>query len=363
MSPLMQRLAQQLREEQDEYKQAEIVARQAAYHARIGEFEEARALIAKVRLRFGDGRSGRVTALVMVAEGLLAHYEELSSHSRDRLMRAQLLGDVMRDQQIIALASAWRAHVEYESSSFDIAAHALRKAISAADKDDHAARARCCMVLYNALVFVGERDSAQEYFLIGRSHAISDGDQASIDALLHNKATYGVAHLWVQKCLGVPSTEKQLQLTRVEVESSRNLQQLVRIGAHEAYIDLSECNLCVLEGRFGAALDLLDKVRSGGPYPQGHFNNEFAQLLAAFCHVREGRVEDGLAAFDLARNASWGSLDVDDRLTVTWIGCELAKADERFGSQELAAAALSQSAEEYKVEVDRVRRLFDGIRM
>lgn len=359
----MQRLAQELSGETDEYKQAEIVARQAAYSARIGDFQEARALIAKVRSRFGDGRSGRVTALVMVAEGLLAHYEELSSHARDRLMRAQLLGDVMRDQEIVALASAWRAHVEYESSSFDIAAHSLRKAISAADNHDHAALSRCCIVLYNALAFVGERDSAQEYFVKGRSHALSCGDQAGIDALLHNKATYGVAQLWVQKCLGVPSAEKQLQLTRVEVESSRNLQQLVRIGAHEAYIDLSECNLCVLEGRYAAALDLLARVRSGGPYPPGHFNDDFAHLLAAYCHVREGRVSDGLAAFDLVRDASWGNLDVDDRLTVTWIGLELANADERFGSRQLAAAALSQSAEEYKVEVDRVRRLFDGIRM
>jgi tetratricopeptide (TPR) repeat protein len=361
MSPLMERLAQQLSQETDEYKRAEIVAQQAAYSARVGEFGQARTRIANVRSAFGDGRSGRVTALVMIAEGLLAHYEVLGSQARDRLMRAQLLGDVMRDPEIIALASAWRAHVEYESSSFDVAAHALKKAVGSAADDHHSARSRCCIVLHNALAFVGEQVAAQEYFAKGREHAVSDGDQASIDALLHNKATYGVAHLWVQRCMGVESSDRQVKLTRLEVESSRNLQQLVQIGAHAAYIDLSECNLCVLEGRYPEALSLLERVRDGGPYPSGHFNDGLSQMLAAFCLARLNRYDEALVACGSARTASWGDLDVDDRLVVSWIVSTLAEQDERFSSRDMARAALAQAVEEYSLEVDRVRRLFEGI--
>jgi tetratricopeptide (TPR) repeat protein len=358
MSRLMQRLADQLAVERDEYRAAELVARQAAYLARTGAFDLAREKIAQVRVTFNDGRSGRVTALLMIAEALLAHFESLGPQARDRIMRAQLLGDVMRDAEVIALASAWRAHIEYEGSAFDVAALSLRKALGAMDDRNLSARTRCSIVLFNAQSFVGNRSSAQAWFMKGREHALSDGDQASIDALLHSKASYGVAHLWVNRCRG-EGDDQLLQLTRSEIKSARNLQQLVRIGAHQAFIDLSECNLCVLEGRFEDGLQLLRKLKGDGPFPARHFNEDFARLLEAYCLVRIGQTDTALHSFSETRDAAWSDLDVDDRLVAAWLLHELAVADSRFGAEALAAAALRQADEEHRVEVARVGRVFD----
>lgn len=359
MSRLLQRLADQLSIERDEYVRGELIASQAAYLARIGDFESARERIATVRATFYDGRSGRVTALVMVAEALLAHFESLGVEARDRTMRAQLLGDVMRDAQIIALSSAWRAHIEFEFSSFDVAALALKKALAAIGDSDHSAWSRCCIVLYNALSFVGDRDRAQAWFLRGHKHAVADGDQASIDALMQSKASYDVAHAWVGRCLQRDS-EKLLLMARAEIASARNLQQLVQVQAHQDYIGLAECNLWILEGRNREALDWLSKLDGAGPFPSGHFTESIGHVMTAYCQLRLGNLDAAVAAFDHARDASWGGIDVDDRLVVSWMTRELARASPRFLTAELAEAGLSQAAEEYQVEVARVARVFSG---
>jgi tetratricopeptide (TPR) repeat protein len=358
MSRLMQRLAERLSVEQDEYVAAELIAKQAAYLARTGDFEGARDKVKLVRARFFDGRSGRVTALLMIAEALIAHYESLGENARDRIMRAQLLGDVMRDREIIALASAWRAHIEFEASAFDIAALSLRKALAVVDEQDHGAIARCAIVLFNAQSFVGNRETAQAWFMKGRDHALSDGDQASIDALVHNKATYGVAQLWVDRC----TAREELQLgplTRTEVQSARNLQELIRVSAHGSFIDLTECNLCILEGKFNEALALLTKLEGRGPFPAKHFNASFAGLLGTYCLMRIGESEQATDRFASVQDAVWSDLDVDDRLVASWILNELASSDNGFGSAELAAAALAQAREEHRIETDRVQRLFE----
>jgi tetratricopeptide (TPR) repeat protein len=359
MSRLLQRLADQLSIERDEYVRGELIASQAAYLARIGDFKSARERIAAVRATFYDGRSGRVTALVMVAEALLAHFESLGVEARDRAMRAQLLGDVMRDAQIIALSSAWRAHIEFEFSSFDVAALALKKALAAISDSDHSAWSRCCIVLYNALSFVGDRDRAQAWFLRGHKHAVDDGDQASIDALLQSRASYDVAHAWVGRCLQRDS-EKLLLTARAEIASARNLQQLVQVQAHQDYIGLAECNLWILEGRHREAVEWLSKLDGAGPFPSGHFTESIGHVMTAYCQLSLGNLDAAVAAFDHARDASWGDIDVDDRLIVSWMTRELARASPRFLTVELAEAGFSQAAEEYQVEVARVARVFSG---
>lgn len=359
MSRLLQRLTDQLSIERDEYVRAELAATQAAYLARIGDFASARERIASVRATFFDGRSGRVTALLMIAEALLAHYESLSVQARDRVMRAQLLAEVMRDAQLIALSSAWRAHIEFEFSSFDVAALAVKKALAVISDSDHAAWSRCCIVIFNALAFVGERERAQGWFLLGHKHAVADGDQASIDALVQNKASYDVAQAWVGRCLGRES-EQLMRVARVEVASARNLQQLMRVQAHQDYIELAECNLWLLDGRFGDALDWLSKVESAGPFPAGHFTDSVRHVMTAYCLLKLGQVDAAVSAFEHARDASWGDLDVDDRLILRWVTRELANESSRFAPPELAQAGFDQAVEEYQLEVARIASIFSG---
>lgn len=357
MSQLLLRLREQLLVESDPGRRAELMAKQAGYLARIGRFEEARHTISEIRKVYGDGRSGRVTAFTMLAEGLALHFEELGSGAFDRIARAQLLGQAMKDRELTALSSAWRAHFEFEQSNFEGSVKSLRIALQTADETDHATRVRCAIVLFNAFALFGERSESQKWFLVGRDHALNEGDQASIDALLHSRATFGVARLRAQWCQGSVDNAV-VALVRSEINSARNLQHLTHVTAHETYIDLCDARLKVIEGDFQKAIDLLKSIRNSGPYPVGHLSKELVDLEMAYCRASlpsTAAPGDPVHRIDLN---SFAMLDIDDRMAATWMSHELAKTDARYGVVSIARKELGRVMIEYEQWVSDMRQRF-----
>ena len=357
MSQLLFRIDERLRVETDPMNRAELIAQQAGYMARVGRFEEARSKIAELRAVYADGRSGRVTAFIMLAEGLVLHYEKLGSTAADRVARAQLLGQAMKDREVVAITSAWRAYLEFEESKFELAARSIRLALQNAESGDHATRARCAIVLFNAFALCGRRKESQYWFLTGRDHALKMGDQASLDALLHSRAVFGVAWLRSQTCKGnVDATS--ITMARTEISSARNLQNLTRVQAHANYINLCDARLQIMEGKFHSAKDLLMFIRNDGPYPSGHFSQGLIDLEIAYCECRLNRMEAAVEMFGSILPGSLDSLDVDDRLVAAWMTFQLAKVDDRIGFAEDIKVQLDHVLAEYDVFLELLDGLF-----
>ncbi len=354
MSKLILRIDEQLLSESDPYRRAELEAKRAAYLARVGRFQEAGETIANIRKTFGDGRSGRVTALVMLAEALLMYYEKLAPGAADRVARAQLLGQAMKDREIIALASAWRGFLEFEDSKFESAFRSIQQACENARAEDHSTWTRSAIVISLGFALCGRTADSQHWFLEGRNHAIAEGDQASIDALLYNKAAFGVAWLCAQRCKGSVVPE-ELKLARMELASARNLQGLAGVRAHSSYIDLSEARLGLIEGRYETALASLDAMSRAGPFPAGHFNSSLLALEVAFCHASVGRMDLAIRAFAQSDPSSVSSLDVDDRLVAAWVASELSRMDARFGDVSQRASDLAASIAEHEAAVSSLQ--------
>lgn len=357
MSKLLKSLEQRISVEGDEYLRAELQAKRAAYLARIGAFDEARSEIASVRSLFGDGRSGRVTVLLMVAEGLLLHFESLGAGALDRILRAQMLAQAGRDQELIALASAWRAYLEFERSDFESAARSLGIAASTAADDDRAARSRISAVLFTAFALSGDLPTAQRYFHLGREHAVQEGDQAGLDALLHNKAVFTAAHLRAANCIEIIPQES-LALARTEVNSARNLQQLTRIKSLAAYIDLADARLAILEAKHAYALERLEQLQGAGPFPSGHFGPALGVIEQAYCLGRLGKVEEAVGRLKGASESDLSSFDPDDRLVAAWQLLALSKMDERFGTTSVREAELVNARLAYLQMTDRAKQAF-----
>ena len=346
----MLRIEEQLLNESDPQRRAELEARRASYLARVGRFQEAGETIANIRKTFGDGRSGRVTALVMLAEALLMYYEKLAPGAADRVARAQLLGHAMKDREIVALASAWRGFLEFEDSKFESAFRSVQQACENATAEDHSAWTRSAIVVSLGFALCGQVADGQYWFLEGRNHAVKEGDQASIDALLYNKASFGVAWLCAQRCKGHVD-QAALKLARMELASARNLQGLAGVRAHSSYIDLSEARLNLIEGQYETALATLDAITRAGPFPTGHFNSSLLALEVAFCHASLGRMDIAMNAFSQSDPESLSALDVDDRLVAAWMASELSRLDSRFGDVSERASALAASIEEHDAAV------------
>jgi hypothetical protein len=357
MSRLLASIEDRLRVESDIAVRGELQAKKAAYIARAGDFDASRSIIASVRQVFGDGRSARVTAFIMIAEGLTTYFEQLGPSAIDRFKRAQLLGDLSRDAEVGAVAAAWRAHLEFEASAYSACAQSLKQSFALAGTTTLSALSRCAAVLFTAFALVGNREQAQKWFMKGREHALAEGDQATIRALVLNKAAFDGAHLWARRCQGLELGE-HLQLARSELTSAANLQNLVKISAHGDYVALSDVRLLILEENFKEALDKMGDLVGKGPFPSGHFNHPWTEVAKAYCNARLGHVEAALDCFASCREASFNSLDTDDRLVVAWMINEISVVDPRFLAPELAADRLQTALSDYRNEMASIADIF-----
>jgi len=331
MSQLLIRLESELVSTVDPAGRAQLTAQIAANLARLGCFDEANARIASLREVYSDGRSGPVTAWIMLAEGLIHLYRDLSVAALDRLARANLLGLAMGYKELVTVASAWKAHAEFELSKFPEMFKSLQTAINHSSTESHDAHTRIAMVLSNCYMLSGDRKNAQAWFMRGREHAVKNGDQASVEALLYNRSAFGLAALRLRNC-DRPASAEELQMTRSELKSSWNLQGLTQITALKNHIHLAEARLLMLEGRYASAIVQLEVVRNMTPFANHNFSQDLIDLEICFCRFSIGERDEAFAVYGSLDQSTFSTLDLDEQAVAEWMRWKLAEADARFGS-------------------------------
>ncbi len=313
MSQLLRRLQQEYAALSDPIAKAEIAAQIAAILARHGSFLEARQVIGHIQQGFGKGESGQVTVMKMIAEGLVLHYQSLSPDASVRLLGALSLARMVGYQQGIALAAAWKAHVEFEQSEFTKMTDSLRTAVAHAKDDQHDAWIRISAVMSNSYLTCGLAEQGHEWFKRGHEHAAKLGDTESIDALLYNKAAFSVACLRVAACTEQVSSEL-IARVRGEVNSACNLQKLADVIALSAHVELLDARLMILESRFESAIAALERVRVKEPFAAHNFHQSLVDVEIAYCKAMSGteihiQIDDWRAIV-----GQLSDLDVDERL-------------------------------------------------
>jgi hypothetical protein len=339
--PLHIRLADELSRESNIERRAELLARLAGHLARIGNFDEATRKLVELRAGYAKIHSGPATVWIMLAEGLVHLFQEEQLKALDRIKRAQVLGRAMEYHAIIASASAWKAHIELGRSEFAALTESLGLAFESVDTDDHDTHTRLAMVLFNALATKGDQVEAQKWFLRAHDRAVRNGDQASIEALLYNRATFGVANLRAACCFHAITTE-DVSFARSEIESVRNLQQLVRGTTLRNQLDLWSARLMILEGKFDEAVRCLQEVRTTHPFADTNFDQRFIDLEIAYCLAKSG-ARDAREAKGEEFADTFDSLDIDEQLVAAWMRFEIVSGKE-LSTDVAAQAALLANA-------------------
>jgi len=347
MSQLLERLDRELRLVTDEVRRVELLAKKSCYLSRVGTFVESREIIQYLRREHGDWRSAQIAAWIMLAEGLLHQYEKLSPLALDRIKRSQALGLTTNDRAIVALASAWKAHLEFETSNFSVMIESLQTALYNARIDDHDANARAAMVICDSFLICGDGKAAQDWFLCSRDHALKDGDDSSIEALLYNRAAFSMARLRAANCLEAVDQE-QLELVRLGISSDTNLQKLIGIGAFTNFIYLCDARLLILEMKFEQAIEALEAVRNSGPFADYNFNQSFIDLEISFCLVRLGRIEEARKWFEKVDWGSFDPLDADERLVAAWMRHMMCMESNVFGNADVTKLAVENLSAQYE---------------
>jgi tetratricopeptide (TPR) repeat protein len=346
MSQLLARLDAQQQKTSDPIELAQIKARRCCYLSRIGRFEESRYLIADLRKEFGAGQNSRISIWIMLAEGIVEMFQNISSVARDRIARAQLIALAVQDRELGAITSAWKAHADFEISDFDGMLKSLTIAKNLADSGNLDAQIRIAITMSNCFFLCGDRDSGQIWFMRCRNHAIAAGDQATTDALLYNRAAFGVASLRARRCFS-DIDQSLLTLVHLEVASARNFQLMTQDLSLTHLIELCDARVLLMKNDFVNAYNAFERVRSASPFAKYNFSEAMIDLEMAMCANGLGRLDEATELCRLANNFDFSALDIDDQLVAAWMKSQLAVADNECGDVAESARMFAEISERY----------------
>ena len=167
----------------------------ACYDARQGQYEKAAALLDALRIKYEAKPHPAISTWLSLADGLMSHFTDVGVSARDKMRRAHALSAAGRLMPLHALSAAWLAHMDYTRLDVDAMASHLGQALHLAEPEHHAARSRANLVAAQALHLAGRLDLALPWYQRARTHAIAEGDDATISAVMFNMASIRATNL------------------------------------------------------------------------------------------------------------------------------------------------------------------------
>jgi hypothetical protein len=257
-SRLLARLDAALARSRHPVEAACLRAERAGFLARLGHFDEARAVLGSLHAQFDPQPQAAVSAWLCMAEGWMLHFGSLSSGARDKMKRAQALSAAAGLVPLQALSSAWLAHMDYLADDADEMLRNLALALKLAAPDHHSARARACMVVALSYDFGERLDRAQLWYVRAREHANADGDETTLSALNYN-ITGHRAHHAVQAAMFGGDAQDQARQALAGAEATGNFDAWVGTLSLDALVPMQRAALASVQRQYGEALALYEK--------------------------------------------------------------------------------------------------------
>ena len=196
-------------------------AQRGIYLARQGKYDEAQAIVKAVREEFGTRPNAEVTAWISLVEALIHFYGQPGPQALDRLRRAHALSRAMNHPVLVSLCAAWLAHIEFDANPMEPMLQYAVEALRLAQPSHHAALARVSLVIADAFHYAGRFDLAKPWYAAVREHALAEGDDAMISAMLHNVAAFRANEVRLADAFGQPKTD-DAKRALLEAESTHN---------------------------------------------------------------------------------------------------------------------------------------------
>lgn len=317
MKPLLTRIEEELAICSDPYRRAELMGEKGCYLARVGDFGAARTVVGVLRLTFRDGDFPPPLAWAMLIEGLIYYFENLSTFAFDRVRRSYECGRALGMRMLRDLAAAWWAHLQFERSSFVETADLLRRIDLADPACPNPARIRSSMVLADALLFAGQRESAKRWFTRAHQYAIDSGDQAAVGALMYNRAVFSLALMRAETALlATPVDAKRLNFAAMELSSARSFENAIRVHALEHLVDVWQVRVHVLRGEFARAVEHIRRLVHMIDQLEERPNKSHIVGDLMLCELKLGNVDEATKIAAGLLGGRGVGLDVDDRLVL-----------------------------------------------
>jgi tetratricopeptide (TPR) repeat protein len=310
-SRLLAQLAARIATARDPVEAACLRAQRGIYLARQGKYDEAEAIVKSIRDEFGTRPNAEVTAWISLVEALIHFYSQPGPKALDRLRRAHALSHAMNHPVLVPLCAAWLAHIEFNSNRMAPMLQYAVEALRLAKPEHHAALARVSLVIADAFHYAGRFDLAKPWYAAVRQHALAEGDDAMISAMLHNVAAFRANEVRLADAFGV-STPTEARRALLEAESTLNYDIGIGTLSMALLIPLMKAQLLATEGRFSEALEIFNDVLDRDSPENLERRKACFYADRAWCRLQLNQVDLALADVETACAHSENSTDSDD---------------------------------------------------
>jgi hypothetical protein len=293
-----------------------LKAERAGLLARLGRFEDARLAILEVRSQNENTPNAALAAWLCLAEGMLEHIRGMSAQGRDRIRRGYVLSVASRVRPLIAISAAWLAVTDYAYGDLPGIARHVAESLQEAAPDDHPARARACLVVAQSYHWGGRLDLAQPWYERARRHAVTEGDESMLSALINNRAWVGGCQARMASIFGASfDTEDPgtVRMALLSAESGGHFDAYVAGASMRSMSRLMRAMLLLAQGNHAQALvefeiHLPDAMKDGMAYM-----NPVLYSDIAWCKCQLGRNDAALADARLAEASFGPDCEEEDR--------------------------------------------------
>ena len=341
-------------------------AERAALLARQGQLERARTAIDELNTQLAWQPNNMVLrAWLALAEGLHGYYSVIGRDAQGAVEQAYTLAKSAgaagpagpAATRLHATAAAWLANMAFANDDMARMGELVREALATAAPEHHGARARAALVAGFAWHFAGRSDRAQPWYEASRRHAIADGDEAHLSALMHNQAWMRASQARMASLFETePSAAGAVAQALMGAESIGHYDAGIGTASLGSLVPMLRAQVLVAQGRWVDALDLF----------AAHFDSALDEglkriapgLLAdrAWCGVHLDQAERARALAAAAVQALAEPCDVDDHAMAL---ARLAQVHAALGDAALAAVEREHAMNLYAEHRAQQQRLAD----
>jgi hypothetical protein len=319
-------------------------AERAALLARQGQLERAQGVIDELQSQLAwQPNNTMLRAWLALAEGLHSYYSVIGLAGRESVELAYALakdGTGASGQRLRATTAAWLANMAFAYDDFARMAALVREALDTAAPAHRGAHARATLVAGFAYHYAGREDAAQLWYEASRRHAIAEGDESHLSALMHNQAWMRASQVRLAILFDAPGDDRALAHALISAESIGHYDAGIGTASLGSLVPMLRAQVLTAQGRWCDA----------GALFETHFEAAMTEglkriapcLLAdrAWCDWHDGQPERARARVGAAEQALADPIDIDDRAMAL---ARLAQVHEALGATGVAAQHREES--------------------
>jgi tetratricopeptide (TPR) repeat protein len=277
---------------------------------------------------------------------------------RDRVFRALAIARAANLLELTRLCAAWLAHIDFNAERYsDVQRSLIYVAESYAGYVD-AALVRSHLVLADFSMLAGQVRAARRHYERARRGAVEMGDEATIAAIIFNRAAMSLYLVRLTEAIGLKS-DLLLSTLDLEVQSATLFHRAANHNSLKQLLDLLNARLSFLRDDFHKAAETYSKLlRAKVPISLAS-DERISTLEYSLCLLKLERVTEARTSFDAAIAVESKEGTIEDELVISWLVCRLLDG---FGENGLLTSARLELESLRLAYRERVRELSGQLR-